>query len=401
MSLADVNHEHVLAAIDEFNELGREAFLSKYGFAEARQYVVSHQGQEYDSKALIGAAHRFAQGRALRPAEFSGGVKTVGARLLDLGFDFHDVRPPAKNKRVYGDIPGYPEGSMFASRAEVAESGVHRALQAGIVGTGELGAESIVSSGGYEDDDDRGEELIYTGHGGRDERGRQVADQTFAAPGNAALLTSSQTKEPVRVVRGPDPKSPHAPDQGYRYDGLYRVEAAAMERGQGDYLVCRFQMIKLTNAADVSFGLGDYLLPSEPAHPGKTIGNAEPERKPVTAQRIVRTTRVAEDVKKMYNHTCQICSTRLSVGNGEAYSEGAHIKALGGLHRGPDQMCNVLCLCPNCHVQFDRGAIVIDANRTVLREGTPAGTLKEMPGHEIKDEFLEYHRQVYSELTPR
>ncbi|WP_439384944.1 YDG/SRA domain-containing protein [Amycolatopsis lexingtonensis] len=400
MSLADVDREHVLAAITEFDELGREAFLREYGFAEARQYVVVHEGREYDSKALTGAAHRFAQGRALRPAEFSGGVKTVGARLLDLGFDFRDVRPAAKSKRVYGDIPGYPEGSTFASRAEVAESGVHRALQAGIVGTGEFGAESIVSSGGYEDDDDRGEELIYTGHGGRDNRGQQNADQTFAASGNAALLTSSQTGEPVRVVRGPDPKSPYAPDQGYRYDGLYRVEAAAMERGQGNYLVCRFQMVKLTNAADVTFGLGDYVLPSEPAH-AEEIGNAQPERKPVTAQRIVRTTKVAERVKQFHNHTCQICGIRLSVGNGEAYSEGAHIRALGGLHRGPDRTSNVLCLCPNCHVQFDRGAIVIDADRTVLREGIPAGNLREVPDHKIGDEFLEYHRTVNARLSLR
>jgi putative restriction endonuclease len=401
MSLADVDRDHVLAAIEEFNELGREAFLGKYGFAEARQYIVLHQGKEYDSKALVGAAHRFARGQALRPSEFSGGVRTVGVRLTDLGFDFRDVRPSPKGRRVYGDIGGYPEGATFASRAEVAESGVHRALQAGIVGTGELGAESIVSSGGYEDDDDRGEELIYTGHGGRDSRGQQVSHQAFAASGNAALLTSSQTGDPVRVVRGPDPKSPHAPDQGYRYDGLYRVEAAAMESGQGGYLVCRFQMVKLSRAADVTFGLGDHVVSSEPAHPGMPVGNAQPERRPVTAQRIVRTTKVVEEVKKLHDHTCQFCGIRLSVGDGRGYSEGAHIKALGGLHRGPDWTSNVLCLCPNCHVQFDRGAIVISERRIVLREGSPAGELREIPAHEIRDEFLEYHRKVNSLLSLR
>src|SRR2546430_1513943 len=181
----------------------------------------------------------------------------------------------------------------------------------------------------------------------------KVSDQTFTAPGNAALRTSAQTGAPVRVVRGSDPNSPYAPDQGYRYDGLYRVEDAAMVRGQGGYLVCRFQLVKLSKAADVTFGLGDYLLSSEPAHPGMPMGNAQPGRKPVTTQRIVRTTKVADEVKKLHNHTFQICGTRLSIGNREGYSEGAHIKALGGLHRGPDLPANVLCLCPNCHVQFD------------------------------------------------
>jgi putative restriction endonuclease len=174
MSLADVDREHVLRAIEEFDDLGREDFLDKYDFAGARQYVVVHGGRQYDSKALIGAAHGYATGEALHPSDFSDDVRTVGARLTDLGFDFRDVTASAvKGTPLYGEIPGYPEGTTFASRAEVATSGVHRALQAGIVGTGKLGAESIVSSGGYEDDDDRGDELIYTGQGNRDSRGGQ------------------------------------------------------------------------------------------------------------------------------------------------------------------------------------------------------------------------------------
>ncbi|WIY04576.1 YDG/SRA domain-containing protein [Amycolatopsis mongoliensis] len=401
MSLADVDREHVLRAIDEFDDLGREGFLNKYGFAEARQYVVVHDGREYDSKALIGSAHGYATGEALRPSDFSDGVRTVGARLTELGFDFLDVTASSvKGVPIYGDIRSFPEGTTFASRAEVAASGVHRALQAGIVGTEKLGAESIVSSGGYEDDDDRGDELIYTGQGGRDGRGRQTADQTFTR-GNAALRTSWLTGAPVRVVRGPDPKSPYAPDQGYRYDGLYKVEDTAMVRGQSGYLVCRFQMVKLSKIADVTFGVGEYLMAADPAHPGMSIGNAQPGRKPVTAQRIIRTTKVADDVKTLHDHTCQICGTRLSVGDGEGYSEGAHVKALGGLHRGPDFPSNVLCLCPNCHVQFDRGAIVIAADRSVLREDAPVGKLRELPGHRIEDEYLEYHRTVHSSVSLR
>jgi SAD/SRA domain len=54
---------------------------------------------------------------------------------------------------------------------------VHRALQAGIVGTGERGAESIVVSGGYEDDEDHGSMVIYTGRGGQHEdTKKQITD---------------------------------------------------------------------------------------------------------------------------------------------------------------------------------------------------------------------------------
>ncbi len=58
---------------------------------------------------------------------------------------------------------------------------------AGISGTDEEGADSIVLSGGYEDDVDYGDEIVYSGHGGRDPNtGQQVADQEFAR-GNAGL----------------------------------------------------------------------------------------------------------------------------------------------------------------------------------------------------------------------
>ncbi|MGW4521179.1 YDG/SRA domain-containing protein [Amycolatopsis sp. NPDC004378] len=394
MSLVDVEQEHVLKAIEEFDNLGREAFLRRYGYRGAPRYAVVYQGKEYDSDALVGSAHGFAAGHAFRPSDLPSGPEAITEYLAELGFYFRDAQAKsAKGGRVFGEIVGCPEGVTFASRAAVAAAGVHRALQAGIVGTGKDGAESIVSSGGYEDDDDRGDELLYTGHGGRDGSGRQIANQTFSASGNAALQTSWKMGALVRVVRGADPKSPYAPDQGYRYDGLFRVEDAVMVPGQGGYLVCRFRLIKVSSPIDAKFVSGGYLLPTEPSHP---VGNAQPGRKAVTTQRIVRTTKVAEKVKRIHDHTCQICGTRLSVGDGLGYSEGAHIKALGGLHRGPDWTSNVLCLCPNCHVQFDRGAVVIAPDRTVLREGTPAGRLREHPDHVVDGEFIDYHRSVYS-----
>jgi putative restriction endonuclease len=70
--------------------------------------------------------------------------------------------------RIFGHLPGYPEGSRFASRAEPSGAEVHRPTMAGIAGSVSEGADSIVLSGGYEDVEDRGEEIVYTGHGGKD-----------------------------------------------------------------------------------------------------------------------------------------------------------------------------------------------------------------------------------------
>lgn len=67
-----------------------------------------------------------------------------------------------------------------------------------------------------------GNEIVYTGHGGRDENtGQQKANQTFTR-GNAALARNEVLGLPVRVVRGFEPDSPFAPEQGYRYDGSTR-----------------------------------------------------------------------------------------------------------------------------------------------------------------------------------
>jgi len=60
---------------------------------------------------------------------------------------------------------------------------------------------SIVLSGGYVDDEDMGDVIIYTGEGGRDSNtGRQIADQQLAL-GNRALAENHFT---VPKINGTD-----------------------------------------------------------------------------------------------------------------------------------------------------------------------------------------------------
>ncbi|MFE2289711.1 HNH endonuclease [Streptomyces sp. KAI-26] len=89
-----ITQESILKAIAEYDELGRDAFLAKYGFGEARSYVVVHDGQEYDSKAIAGVAHHWDQGRPLRPDEFSGGKEHAAAWLRRAGFQIKAVKNP-------------------------------------------------------------------------------------------------------------------------------------------------------------------------------------------------------------------------------------------------------------------------------------------------------------------
>jgi putative restriction endonuclease len=291
---------------------------------------------------------------------------------------------------MIGDIPGIAVGQSFGSRWLAHEAGVHRPPQGGICGTKATGAESIVVSGGYKDDEDYGDVIVYTGHGGQDGSGRQVSDQSHDDSGNAALVTSHLRGLPVRVIRGKYRGSPFAPASGYRYDGLYRVASYGSKLGIDGFLIWQFRM---EGYADTPMPprTQDQLLPDvvEPAAPA---GTEEPERVTSTVQRIVRNSAVKNAVKAWHRDQCQTCGTRIEVPGG-SYSEGAHIQALGRPYNGPDRTDNVLCLCPNCHVMFDAGAIVLTDDLAVLKHGVSVGPLRTHRQHSISLECVRKHRE--------
>ena len=102
----------------------------------------------------------------------------------------------------------------------------------------------ILQPGGYEDDEDNGEEFTYTGAGGRDLSGnKRTADQSCdqqLTKTNMALAKNCAAKlndkgadaredwkkgKPLRVVRNYKGRkhSTFAPKEGNRYDGIYKV----------------------------------------------------------------------------------------------------------------------------------------------------------------------------------
>jgi putative restriction endonuclease len=49
--------------------------------------------------------------------------------------------------RLFGEIEGYTEGSVFDSREALSKAGVHRPTMAGISGTAEEGADHLSARG--------------------------------------------------------------------------------------------------------------------------------------------------------------------------------------------------------------------------------------------------------------
>lgn len=87
MSMNAISTQDVLLAVEEFDRSGRDAFLAEYGFVESRDYFLVLNDRRYDSKAIVGVAHKYRDGEPLRPADFSGGEATVGKFLRGLGFE--------------------------------------------------------------------------------------------------------------------------------------------------------------------------------------------------------------------------------------------------------------------------------------------------------------------------
>ncbi len=284
---------------------------------------------------------------------------------------------------MIGEIPNIPPGQEFRNRDALHNAGVHRPPQSGICGTKKDGAESIVVSGGYKDDQDFGEVIIYTGHGGRDnDTGHQISDQNLDDSGNAALVKSYLEGQLVRVIRGAHRGAEHAPQTGYRYDGLYRVASYGNKRGIDGFLIWQFRLEAALTSEHGAATPDPHDLP--PA-----TGPAE--RREATIQRIVRNGTIARQVKAWHKDRCQTCGITLTVPGG-TYSEAAHIQALGAPHNGPDVHGNILCLCPNCHVLFDAGAITLTNDLQVERYGEVAGPLLTVRRHRIGAEFIQAHR---------
>lgn len=279
---------------------------------------------------------------------------------------------------VFGEIENIEEGHYFSNRKEMMSSSFHRNHGQGIDGNGKEGTAAIVLSGGYEDDEDFGDEIIYTGMGGQ-KSGIQVEDQSWDTFGNAGLLYSMNQGLPVRVARGHQHASQFSPDIGYCYGGLFSVERAWDQVGISGFKMCRFRLIYSDDNDSRKPSKDDEFKPNR--NPSK--------RREGTVLRIVRDTNISRNIKKLYSYQCQICGVAIPTRKG-LYAEGAHIKPLGRPHDGYDSPDNMLCLCPNHHVMFDKGSFSIEDDFSVI--GALSGAIYIHPEHRIDLDNLKYHR---------
>ena len=273
---------------------------------------------------------------------------------------------------TYGPVHGIPIGARFRNRRSLYDARVHRDIRRGICGGPDKkrGAESVVLSGGYEDDLDLGQIVYYTGIGKRDGSGRLIADQEFSGL-NRSLAVNAQTAQPIRLIR--------AVAGEFEYSGLCVVEDAFLRPGASGFQICQYRLRALQSAGE--------------SHRAD-INQAEAKRVLTTHYRLVRDAGVPTRVKELYDYRCQVCDIRIDTLAGP-YSEGAHLVPLGGGADGPDIDANVLSLCPNHHVMLDHGAICFADDWTVVdRDGRPLGSLNVHPDHRLQVAYARIHRRL-------
>lgn len=288
---------------------------------------------------------------------------------------------------MFGHIDDIKPGTIFVDRKELAAKGVHAPLMSGIWGAQD-GAVSIVLSGGYEDDIDELDYILYTGHGGQDSPGgKQTSDQDFTKGGNKGLQLSCDYSLPVRVTRGHQIEN--GPSEGYRYDGLYYVQKYERLIGKRGFYICRFHLVSEASIDVIEANAKDTLKPSY----------QRASRASVTVNRLKRNVKLSENIKEIYQFKCQVCNALLESPNGPI-AIGAHIRPLGRPHDGPDTLDNMLCLCPNHHDQFDKLSFYVDPGslEIVGLRGFEGQKISKSPKHKIGLSFIEYHKSLYEGL---
>ncbi|MEU5278857.1 YDG/SRA domain-containing protein [Streptomyces asoensis] len=317
-------------------------------------------------------------------------------------------------KRVIGNIEGVVVGDHFASRRDVMGAKLHQTNQKGIswlkdVRDGLPVADAIVLNGGYVDDDDHWMVMKYTGASeGKDrdsDTGRLLRSQSWTLVDNAALKRSYERKYPIRVLRGYEGDERYSPPKGYRFDGLFEITAIRTSVSSwpapdgSEIQICQFDLERLPDAQQALTSIEQRVAEIiDEEQYAQDVEERYPQARTVSLKRLMRSVATSQRVKNLYDGECQLCGLRLLGPDGKAHSQGAHVRPLGGPHNGPDVEPNILCVCPNCHVRLDVGAVVIDEDWSIVVRAAVLGApmlpkLRTKGWHRVHPDYIRYHRE--------
>lgn len=348
----------VRKAVAEFDKLGRDTFLKRYGFGPARRYLLSVNGKLYDSKAIVGAAYGFQHGAALQPTDFSGGEATVGKTLERLGFSVIEQEATHPLEMFVPNAIYNRKQDIHARYGGQERGGIctPRKVKAIFLFTGASGAQF-----GYSDHWTDDGVYLYTGEGQKgamDFTGGNRAIRDHAADGKELLLFESLGKL-----------------EGVRFIGAFTC--ASWEE------VTAVDVQKATRSAIVF-----HLVPCEthgavaaeeqlPATSKKSLADlrklAMTAAKPTAAKRRgagrsyrARSVAVKDYVLARAAGKCECCGEKAPFvrKSGEPYLEPHHTQRLAD--DGPDDPRFVAAICPTCHRRVHHGVDGATVNTKIV-----------------------------------
>lgn len=346
MALKDITRAAVDAAIAEFAALGREQFLTRYGFRRARSYMVMTDYGPMDSKAVVGVAHGKLPGQVpLRSAQFTGGEASVATLLRNLGYEV------SSDEQDSPAPPVFREGEIYHRRREIHEilggqqqGGISSPVLAPYVFlfTGEHGEQH-----GYRDGWNDGI-FLYTGEG-------QVGDMQFVR-GNRAIRDHRADRKELVLLEATRTKGFYRCLGSFECIGWDHQTRPDSKGGMRQAIVFQLQKLEAPTAV-----LGAHENVAESSLNdlrARAFSSASVQRGPRPTLRSVhaRSDAVKAYVLRRAAGLCEACDTPapFKTAVGTPYLEPHHIDRLsdGGLDR-PDV---VAAICPTCHRRIHHGA---------------------------------------------
>jgi len=349
MSLTDLTPEAVRQAIAEFDRLGRDSFLSTYGFGKARGYFLVHKDKAYDSKAIAGVAHQYLPGHApLTSDAFSGGEEAAVGRLRELGFD---IRGP--DEQQIASVPTFEPGGVYNRVRDIhdvyggqRQGGISTPKSAPLIFlfTGETGDQY-----GYRDGPRDDGIFAYTGEG-------QVGDMEFAR-GNLSVRDHISNGRDLLLFE----KLRQA--GSYRFVGYFACDgfeyASAPDKTGASRRVIIFHLRPAASGEEPEIEQATARLRDRSLEElrRRAIEDAvdDPERREGRRSYIERSASVRAYVLKRARGICESCDEPAPFrrSNGEPYLEPHHTRRLAD--GGPDHPVSVGAVCPSCHREIHYG----------------------------------------------
>ena len=156
--------------------------------------------------------------------------------------------------------------------------------------------------------------------------------------------------------------------------GIMRIQFGDTGRANAKKVLWKAADEKSFRNASVDITVGEP-SPSDAAEPPKRVKSV--------AYRVLRDTKTSQEVKLLHGGECQICGHGITLPDGTKYAEAHHIQPLGGKHKGLDIRENIVCVCPNHHVELDYG----------LRE-IRLEELRITPTHAIGKKYVDYYNRA-------